>query len=262
MSLEQRAGQVLLPFYSGLDHEAHAADIERLHLAGSIIMGDNVPRTAGRAGGHRRNERVTGRLQAAARADGAQLARPDRRGPGRRGGGPAAGAADRVARPDELRRRREAGRWPPTPAGPWPRNSPRLGFNIDFAPDHGRHHGTRRSDHRRPVHVRATPTAPRTAGVAFSQGMLAAGLLPAAKHFPGHGSVSVDSHAGLPVQAASLDQLRARDLETLPGGHRRRAADDHDRAHRRACPGARRARRPCPSRPTRNCAGWGSTGWP
>ena len=49
-------------------------------------------------------------------------------------------------------------------------------------------------------------------GVAFSQGMLAAGLLPAAKHFPGHGSVSVDSHARLPVQGASLAQLRAKDL--------------------------------------------------
>ena len=43
--------------------------------------------------------------------------------------------------------------------------------------------------------------------------MLAAGLLPAAKHFPGHGSVSVDSHARLPVQGASLEQLRAKDLK-------------------------------------------------
>ena len=48
MTPEQRAGQVLLPFYRGLDHKAQAALIERLHLAGSIIMGDNVPGTAGR----------------------------------------------------------------------------------------------------------------------------------------------------------------------------------------------------------------------
>src|SRR6478672_8100571 len=46
MSLEQKAGQVLLPFFPGLDAEAHARTVERLHLAGSIVMGDNVPATA------------------------------------------------------------------------------------------------------------------------------------------------------------------------------------------------------------------------
>ncbi len=44
MTTEEKAGQVLLPFFTGKDVEAHAATIERLHLAGSIIMGDNVPR--------------------------------------------------------------------------------------------------------------------------------------------------------------------------------------------------------------------------
>src|SRR6478735_4326466 len=44
MSPEEKAGQVLLPFFKGNQVEAHAALIQRLHLAGSIIMGDNVPR--------------------------------------------------------------------------------------------------------------------------------------------------------------------------------------------------------------------------
>ncbi len=43
-------------------------------------------------------------------------------------------------------------------------------------------------------------------------GFRQAGIVPVAKHYPGHGSVTVDSHEGLPVQTASLDELRARDL--------------------------------------------------
>jgi beta-N-acetylhexosaminidase len=47
--------------------------------------------------------------------------------------------------------------------------------------------------------------------VAFSQGMQEAGVLPAVKHFPGHGSVTVDSHEALPVQPAAVADLKARD---------------------------------------------------
>src|SRR6476620_4539268 len=43
MSVEETAGQVLMPVYKGTDPAAQAATIERLHLAGSIIMGDNIP---------------------------------------------------------------------------------------------------------------------------------------------------------------------------------------------------------------------------
>ena len=70
MSPEARAGQVLMPFYTGLDHNAHAAVIERLHLAGSIIMGDNVPGTPEGKVDTAAMQSVTGRLQAAARAGG------------------------------------------------------------------------------------------------------------------------------------------------------------------------------------------------
>ena len=211
MTPEQRAGQVLLPFYRGLDHEAQAAVVERLHLAGSIIMGDNVPGTADGRVDTAAMHGVASRLQAAARAGGrswpgmvgvdqeggvvARLRAPLTEWPapmsyGAAGSGPLAGEAGQ-AMASELAA---------------------LGFNTDFAPTSDVTMGP------------ADPTigarsmsgnadAASGFGVAFSQGMLAAGLLPAAKHFPGHGSVTVPiRHARLPVQGASLEQLRAKDL--------------------------------------------------
>lgn len=49
---------------------------------------------------------------------------------------------------------------------------------------------------------------------AFSQGLMAAGVLPCAKHFPGHGDTSEDSHLGLPVINATLSKWKER--EALP----------------------------------------------
>lgn len=210
MSLEQQAGQVLLPFYTGLDHEAHAAEVERLHLAGSIIMGDNVPRTPDGQVDTGAMSDVTARHQAAARADG-------RSWPGMIGVDQEGGVVARLRAP--------LTEWPApmsygaAGSGPLAAEAGQamgseltaLGFNTDFAPD---------------TDVTVGPADPTIGarsmsgsaeivadyGVAFSAGLLAAGLVPAPKHFPGHGSLGIDSHAGLPVQAASLDQLRDKDL--------------------------------------------------
>lgn len=210
MSLEQQAGQVLLPFYSGLDHQTLAADIERLHLAGSIIMGDNVPKTPDGQVDTAAMSAVTQRLQAAARADGrgwAGMIAVDQEG----------GAVARLRAP--------LTEWPApmsygaAGSGPLATEAGRalaselsaLGFNIDFAPTADVTMGP--SDPT--IGARSISGSAGTVaelGVAFSRGMLASGVLPAAKHFPGHGSVSVDSHHGLPVQPASLDRLRANDL--------------------------------------------------
>ena len=43
-------------------------------------------------------------------------------------------------------------------------------------------------------------------------GYLSSGVVPVVKHFPGHGSVPVDSHVGLPVQDKTLSQLARSDL--------------------------------------------------
>jgi beta-N-acetylhexosaminidase len=47
---------------------------------------------------------------------------------------------------------------------------------------------------------------------ATMNGFLDAGVIPVVKHFPGHGSVSGDSHHSLPVQKKTVDRLLATDL--------------------------------------------------
>ena len=62
---------------------------------------------------------------------------------------------------------------------------------------------------------RAFGTDPRevaTLGVAFVEAMLPSGLVPVAKHFPGHGLTSVDSHQALPETSATLEDLERGEL--------------------------------------------------
>ena len=47
---------------------------------------------------------------------------------------------------------------------------------------------------------------------AYIDGMHSAGMVAIAKHFPGHGGVSGDSHHCLPEDSRSLDEIRAHDL--------------------------------------------------
>jgi len=49
-------------------------------------------------------------------------------------------------------------------------------------------------------------------GVSFSKGLLRSGILPTAKHFPGHGAVIEDSHLKTPQRMCTLDELFAKDL--------------------------------------------------
>lgn len=49
-------------------------------------------------------------------------------------------------------------------------------------------------------------------GAAFVTGIQAAGVLACAKHYPGHGGTTADSHDALPVVSYSREQLRSRDL--------------------------------------------------
>jgi len=62
---------------------------------------------------------------------------------------------------------------------------------------------------------RAFHTAPqaiiRLAG-AFIQGMAEAGMAATGKHFPGHGSVSLDSHVAVPVDPRTLNEIEQGDL--------------------------------------------------
>src|SRR5213594_3871080 len=62
---------------------------------------------------------------------------------------------------------------------------------------------------------RAFGTAPdvvAACGVAFVEATLAEGLVPVAKHFPGHGRTPLDSHRTLPDVGATIDELASGDL--------------------------------------------------
>ena len=81
-----------------------------------------------------------------------------------------------------------------------------LGVTIDFAPDADVTAG----DQDPVIGARSfsgDPEAAAALSVAASTGLTESGLLPVIKHFPGHGSVSTDSHYALPVITKSPSQL-------------------------------------------------------
>lgn len=59
----------------------------------------------------------------------------------------------------------------------------------------------------------ADPLRVAPLGAALAAGLRASGILPCFKHFPGHGSTAVDSHAALPIVDTDSATLRTRDLE-------------------------------------------------
>lgn len=87
----------------------------------------------------------------------------------------------------------------------------RIGVHVNFAPD---------------VDVNNNPNNPvigyrsfgedknkvAKLGIAYMKGMQDAGIMACAKHFPGHGDVSVDSHLDLPVINKSMQQLDSLEL--------------------------------------------------
>lgn len=209
MTLTQKAGQVLLPSYAGLDPRTQAATVERLHLAGSMIMGENVPGTPDGRVDVPALAAVTRRLNAASRSGG-------RTWPGLIGVDQEGGVVTRVGAPltgwPSPMSYGAAGSVPlATQAGTGlAAELASLGFTVDFAPDADATIGPADPT----IGSRSMSADPLAAGnlsVGFSKGMLAAGVLPVAKHFPGHGSVTADSHLDMPVQKATVAQLKARD---------------------------------------------------
>jgi beta-N-acetylhexosaminidase len=58
----------------------------------------------------------------------------------------------------------------------------------------------------------ADPAVVAACGVAFIEALLAEGLVPVAKHFPGHGRTPLDSHKTLPEVRGTLEELERIDL--------------------------------------------------
>jgi len=87
-----------------------------------------------------------------------------------------------------------------------------LGFTVDFAPV---------------MDINTNPASPVIGdrsygrdssavikhGLAFARGLKKGGVFPCAKHFPGHGDATVDSHKGLPFVDHSKERLNVIEME-------------------------------------------------
>lgn len=215
MTPEQLVGQIVVARYTGTDPAAAADLVAELHLAGVILMGDNVAQTGGiaQSGGLADVEQVratAAAVQEAVAADGRDWSavvsvdqeggRVARVGPpatefptfmtaGAAGGGEVVRQAS-AASAAELRA---------------------LGFTWVFAPDADVTIGLTDPT----IGSRSPSDDPALVSRVVADavaGYVGAGIVPVVKHFPGHGSVAADSHEELPVQGASLEELRARDL--------------------------------------------------
>ncbi|MDN9009583.1 glycoside hydrolase family 3 protein [Brevibacillus laterosporus] len=88
-----------------------------------------------------------------------------------------------------------------------------LGINLDFAPTVDVNNNSKNPV----IGVRSYGENPQLVaemGTSFIAGMQDAGVVASAKHFPGHGNTSVDSHVGLPVISYGKKQLEQ--VEFIP----------------------------------------------
>lgn len=86
-----------------------------------------------------------------------------------------------------------------------------LGINMNFAPTIDLYTDPDATV----IGPRAFSSDPTTTGllaVAYYQGLQSAGVIATAKHFPGHGATSGDSHGSLPVVDVTEEQLLTREL--------------------------------------------------
>lgn len=85
-----------------------------------------------------------------------------------------------------------------------------VGFTLNFAPVLDVSAGANTSLDRRRFH--SDPKVVASLAAAFLAGQQEAGIVAVAKHFPGHGASPEDAHTTLPVNAASAETVRRRDL--------------------------------------------------
>ncbi len=199
MSLREVAGQVIVASWHGTG--SPAAMVRRLHLGGVIALEDNIASGDQARRVNRSVQRVVAR-----RGWPAFLAVDQEGGLVNRAGPSAVpfpafmavGAADDPALTRRAARANAA-------------EMRRLGFDVVLAPVADVSSGSGDAV----IGSRAVGGRPRLVArhvVAAGEGIRAAHVLPVVKHFPGHGSLSVDSHASLPVLRRSVPELRRTDL--------------------------------------------------
>ena len=204
LSLRERAGQVIVASYSGTG--APTALVNRLHLGGVIPFSANVSSAAQIARANRALQHGVHRpwpVLVGVDQEGGMVARvtvgatpfPAFMSTGA-AGDPALTRAAYAASGGELRA---------------------MGFNVDFAPDADVTSGPADPA----IGARSAGSSPERVAdhaVAAMKGFASTGLVPVLKHFPGHGSVTTDSHVGLPVQRKSIKQLEDGDLVPFRAG--------------------------------------------
>ncbi len=203
LPLDVAAGHVIVAAVSGPDPTAAAALVGSEHLAGVILMrgavtdADNVAALAAA-------------VQAAAQEDGrgwpAIVSTDQEGGPVSRLSGvipdlPAFMAAGSIPDKSAVERTFEAAAI----------DMRAIGVNVDWAPDADITVGVADPT----IRVRSAGSDPVRVGETVSaavRGLVAGGVVPAIKHFPGHGSVSTDSHKAVPIQTSTVAHLEAVDL--------------------------------------------------
>lgn len=195
MTPAQRAGQVIVATYAGTG--SPTAMIDRLHLGGAVPVRDNI-----------RSARQIGAVARSIQAHVGRRGYPAFVGIDQEGGrvtrigkAPsfmAAGAAHDPALTRALARAMG-------------QEMRALGFTVMLAPVADVTSGPGDPT----IGTRSAGSRPgQVAGqvLASAQGLTEAGMIPVLKHFPGHGSVGVDTHVKVAVQRRSLARLRAVDL--------------------------------------------------
>lgn len=207
LTLSERAGQVLVASYTG--SSAPAALVNELHLGGVVTFASNITSVAQvRAGNQALQQSAAGAgreypVLIGVDQEGGRVARLTS-GATRFPTFMTAGAA----RDLDVTQRAYAASGGELGG---------VGFTTDFAPDADVTMGA--SDPT--IGARSAGSTPTRVGrqtVAAMRGLASSGMITALKHFPGHGSVSTDSHLGLPVQNKSLAALRTSDLVPFKAG--------------------------------------------
>lgn len=199
MTLGEEAGQVIVASWRGTGSPAPM--VRQLHLGGVIALEENVASV-------RQVRAVNHSVQRTVRRRGwpAFLAVDQEGGLVNRAGSNAVtfpafmsvGAADDPALTKRAARANAA-------------EMRRLGFDVVLAPVADVSSGSGDAV----IGSRAAGGRPQLVArhvVAAGEGIRSAHVLPVVKHFPGHGSLSVDSHASLPVLSRSRQQLDRIDL--------------------------------------------------
>ncbi|MCR6032065.1 beta-N-acetylhexosaminidase [Nocardioides sp. zg-579] len=198
LRLPELAGQLIVARYDGT--RAPSGQVRSLHLGGVVVFSDNVAGPEALAASLRRLQRDADRgwpLMTAVDQEGGIVERVG----GATTSYPAFMAAGAAADRDLTKRAYRA-------LGAELRG---LGLNVDLAPVADVTAGP--SD---PVigsrSPGSTPAVVAAQSIAAARGLRAAGVVPVVKHFPGHGSLTTDSHVGLPVQRRGVAELARTDL--------------------------------------------------